>query len=99
MDGQFALLEDRVSPASVELAARQDAEEVARTVASNELHDFRSTWGRASDYRFDCALQCLHVLYSRAGIPTEGALASLQRSLCAADVEEAFPPLPKSPCQ
>merc|ERR1712039_384547 len=68
--------------------------DAARSVASDELHGFRESWCRASDYRFDCTLQCLHALYSRAGLPMEGALDSLQRSLCATDVAAAFPPLP-----
>merc|ERR1712217_712258 len=69
VEGRCGTIEGHLAAPAFTARLRRDAADAARSVASDELHGFRESWCRASDYRFDCMLQCLHALYSRAGLP------------------------------
>jgi len=78
---QVVFLEERLAPDVVANLVRRDVEEIARDVVFDEIRDLRGGWCQKADYKFDCTMQCLHVLYLKVSLSPAGALSSLQRAI------------------
>jgi hypothetical protein len=90
---QVVFLEDRLSPDALASSVRRDVEEAARDAVFDEMRDLRVGWCQKADYKFDCAMQCLHVLYLKVGLSPTGALSSLQRAVREAPTAASETPL------
>lgn len=79
---QVTQFESRLAPEALARLVRREVELATRDAVQEELRDqFRSGWFQQADFKFDCTLQCLHVLYLKAGVSPSGALGTLQRAV------------------
>jgi len=85
---QVTLFESRLAPEALARLVRREVELATREAVQEEFRgQMRSGWFQQADFKFDCTLQCLHVLYLKGSISPSGALATLQRAVRGGDLD------------
>lgn len=80
-DSRMASLEEQLLSGTLAELLLRDVEELSQTVVKREVQNAKGEWMKATNFEFDCILECLSTLYTKVGLSPKDALASLQKAL------------------